>query len=75
MKSVPKGIRALIDYFVIFKPKGLIELEGYTDEIFGVSKREMKDIMEFVYDGDHNFLLYNNKNFYKNFDKFTIAST
>jgi adenosyl cobinamide kinase/adenosyl cobinamide phosphate guanylyltransferase len=77
MKSIPKGIRALIDYFVIFKPKGLIELEGYTDEIFGVSKREMKDIMEFVYDGDHNFLLYNNKKgyFYKNFDRFTIAST
>jgi hypothetical protein len=74
MKSIPRPIRALIDFFVIFKPKGLIELEGYTDEIFGVSKKEMLDIMNFVYDSDHNFLLYSNKKgyFYKNFDRFTI---
>lgn len=75
MRSVPRPIRALIDFFVIFKPKGLIELEGYTDEIFGLSKKEMLDVMNFVYDDDHNFLMYNNKKgyFYKNFDKFTIA--
>lgn len=77
MKSIPRSIRALIDFFIIFKPKGLIELEGYTDEIFGVSKKEMLDVMNFVYDDDHNFLMYNNKKgyFYKNFNKFTIAST
>ena len=40
MKSIPRAIRSLIDYYVIFKPKGLIELEGYTDEIFGLSKKD-----------------------------------
>jgi hypothetical protein len=74
MKSIPKAIRSLIDYYVIFKPKGLIELEGYTDEIFGLSKKDMIDVMDFVFDGAHNFLMYDNKRgvFYKNFDKFTI---
>jgi nucleoside-triphosphatase THEP1 len=74
MNSIPKSIRGLVDYYVIFKPKGLIQLEGYCDEIVGVSKKEMLEIMEFVYDGAHNFLMYDNKRgvFYKNFDKFTI---
>ena len=70
MKSIPKPIRSLIDVYVIFKPKGLIELEDYTTEIFALSKNEMNSLLDFVFDAPHNFLFYNNRRneFYKNFD-------
>lgn len=73
-KSIPKSIRGLVDYFVIFKPKGLIELEGYTDEVFGLTKKEMMNVLDFVFDAPHNFLMYNNKRgvFFKNFDRFLL---
>ena len=74
MKVIPKAIRSLVDYYVIFKPKGLIELQGFTEEIFGVSKKLMMRIMNFVFDGPHNFLMFDNKKntYYKNFDRFVI---
>jgi hypothetical protein len=70
MKSIPKSIRSLIDVYVIFKPKGLLEMEHYTNEIFGLSKQEMTHLLDFVFDGPHHFLMYFNKTnkFYKNFD-------
>lgn len=76
LKLIPRSIRSLVDYYVLFKPKGLIELAGYTDEIFGLSKKEMLDVMDFVFDEPHNFLMYNNRRnwFYKNFDKFVLKS-
>ena len=75
MKSVPKQIRGLVDYYVIFKPKGLIELEGFTDEVFGLSRKEMLRVMDFVFDAPHNFLLYDNKrnHFHKNFDRLILS--
>jgi hypothetical protein len=77
MKSIPKVIRGLIDIYVIFKPKGLIELEGFMCEIMGLNKKTMMDVMDFVFDADHNFLMYNNKRgyWYKNFDRFVLDST
>ena len=70
MKSIPKPIRSLIDIYILFKPKGLIELEDYTTEIFALSKNEMNSLLDFVFDAPHNFLMYNNRRneFYKNFN-------
>jgi hypothetical protein len=70
MKNVPKPIRSLVDSYIIFKPKGLIELEDYTTEIFALSKNELNLLLDFVFDAPHNFLMYNNRHnkFYKNFD-------
>lgn len=72
MKSVPKAVRGLIDYYVIFKPKGLIEMQGFIEEIFAVSKQEMIKIMDFVFDAPHNFLMFESKTntYFKNFNKF-----
>jgi len=77
LKAIPRSIRALIDYFILFKPKGLIELDGYTDEIFGLSKKDMLQVMDFVFDEPHNFLMYNNRRnwFYKNFNRMTLQSS
>lgn len=70
MKAIPKCIRSLVDVYVIFKPKGLLEIEDYTTEIFSLTKRHMIHLMDFVFDKPHNFLMYNNRSnlFYKNFD-------
>ena len=75
LKFIPKTIRGLIDYYILFKPKGLIELEAYTEEIFGLSKKTMMKVLNFVFDGPHEFLMYGLKKsaFYKNFDRFTIS--
>ena len=75
MKSIPKSIRSLIDVYVIFKPKGLLELENYTTEIFGMTKQEMMTLLDFVFDVPHTFLMYNNRTnqFYKNFDLISIT--
>lgn len=74
LKVIPRQIRSLVDYYIIFKPKGLIELEGFTDEIFGVSKKLMMKILNFVFDAPHNFLMYHNKknSYFKNFNRFII---
>ena len=75
LKFIPKAIRGLIDYYILFKPKGLIELESFTEEVFGLTRKTMMKVMNFVYDGPHNFLMYSQKKnaFYKNFDRFTIS--
>jgi hypothetical protein len=56
--------------------KGLTELEGFTDEIFGLSRREMLRVMDYVFDAPHNFLMYDNKRnvFHKNFNKISGVS-
>ena len=71
MKSVPKSIRSLVDLYVIFKPKGLNELEDYLNEVFALKNIQMQRLMDFVFDRPHNFLMYNarHNHYYKNFDK------
>ena len=71
LKSIPKTIRSLIDVFIIFKPKGLLELEDYTTEIFALNKNVMERLLEFVFDAPHRFLMYNARNhtFYKDFHR------
>ncbi len=71
MKSIPKSLRSLVDVYVIFKPKGLNELEDYLTEIFALKNNQMLRLMDFVFDRPHNFLMYNTRHnaYYKNFDK------
>ena len=74
LRVIPKSIRSLVDVYVIFKPKGIQEVQGYLDEIFGISKKLMMRIMNYVFDAQHNFLMFQNKrnHYYKNFDRFII---
>jgi hypothetical protein len=73
LKSIPKTIRSLIDLYVIFKPKSLIEIDGYTEEIFSLNKHVMERLLDFVFDAPFNFLLYNARKhlFFKNFSRLT----
>jgi hypothetical protein len=74
MRAIPRMIRSLVGTYIIFKPRGLIEMEHYMEEIFGLNKKQMTEVFDFVFDEPHNFLMYNNKTgeFYRNFDRFTI---
>ena len=71
LRLIPKSIRSLIDYFVVFRPKSLNEVSGYNEEIFGLNKAEMKSLFDFVYDEPYNFLVFDNKKgkYYRNFDE------
>ena len=70
LKAIPKSLRALCDTYIIFKPKSIIECEGYVDEVFAMSKNEFLKLTDFVFDERYNFLFYNARAhlFYKNFN-------
>lgn len=71
MKSIPKTIRALVDVYIIFKPKSLIEIEDYVTEIFALKNSAMERLLDFVFDAPYHFMMYNARHhtFYKNFAK------
>ncbi len=70
LKSLPKPLRSLIDIYILFKPKSLIEVETMSEEIFGLSKRNLLQLFDYVFDAPHIFLFYNQRSnkFYKNFN-------
>ena len=74
LKSLPKSLRSLIDCFVIFKPKSLIEVASFSDDVFGLEKKSLKQLFDYVYDERYNFLFYNQRDntFYKNFTRLKL---
>ena len=76
LKLLPRGLRALIDVFIIFKPKSLIEVGNFGDEVFAMDKHDLKQLFDFVYDIPYNFLFYNQRNnkYYKNFNHLKLKS-
>jgi len=71
LKLLPRGLRALIDVFILFKPKSLIEVGNFGDEVFAMDKKELRDLFDYVFDKPYQFLFYNQRNntYYKNFNK------
>ena len=74
LKLLPRGLRALIDVFIIFKPKSLIEVGNFGDEVFAMDKKDLRDLFDFVFDKPYNFLFYNQRTnaYYKNFNRLKI---
>jgi len=70
LKSLPRSLRTLIDCYVIFKPKSLIEIQVFAEEVFSLSKPDLKSLFDYVFDKQYNFLLYDQRlNLYhKNFN-------
>jgi hypothetical protein len=73
-KALAKSLRSLIDIVVLFKPKSMVELENFSQEVFGLTKEEAKALFDFVFDKPYNFLMYNARTntFYKNFNRLVI---
>jgi len=74
LKSLPKALRSLVDVYIIFKPKSLIEIASFADDVFGLDKKDIKQLLDFVFTEPYNFLFYNQRNntYYKNFTKLKL---
>lgn len=74
-RSLAKSLRSLIDVIVLFKPKSMVEMDNFGEEVFGMSKADTKTLFEFVFDKPYTFLMYNARTnkFYKNFDELNIS--
>lgn len=75
LKSLPRSLRSMIDAFIIYKPKSVIEIESFADDVFSLSKPDLKQLMTYVFDEKYNFLFYNQRDnvFYKNFTRLKIV--
>jgi adenosyl cobinamide kinase/adenosyl cobinamide phosphate guanylyltransferase len=73
-KSLGKALRSVLDIIVLFKPKSVLEMEGFNEEVFGLSKQEAKQLFNYVFDKPYQFLFYNARShiFYKNFNRLII---
>jgi hypothetical protein len=74
-RSLAKNLRSLIDVIVLFKPKSMVEMDNFGEEVFGMNKADTKALFEFVFDKPYSFLMYNARTnkFYKNFDLLDIS--
>lgn len=71
LKMLPKCLRSLIDAYIIFKPKSIIEIKSFADDVFALDNKELKQLMDYTYDEKFNFLFYNQRDneYYKNFTR------
>jgi hypothetical protein len=74
LKSVPRQLRALIDVYVIFRPKSVVAVRDFVDDVLGMNRQEAKVLFDYIYDKPYNFMFFNQRThtFYKNFNKLTI---
>ena len=74
LKNLPKSLRSMVDAFIIFKPKSIIEIQSFADDVFSMTKTDLKQLMTFVFDEKYNFLFYNQRDnqYYKNFTRLKI---
>lgn len=77
LKSLPRQLRALIDVFVIFKPKSQIELGTFAEEVFALPKKDINQLFDFVYQTPYDFLFYNQRSnkYHRNFNPLKITNT
>jgi adenosyl cobinamide kinase/adenosyl cobinamide phosphate guanylyltransferase len=75
LKSLARSLRSLLDVVILFKPKSNVEVDGFNEEIFGLSKQEAKKLFNYIFYKPYQFLFYNSRThtFYKNFNKLKIT--
>lgn len=74
LKSLPKSLRSMIDAYIIFKPKSIIEIQSFADDVFALDKKDLKQLIDYVFDEKYNFLFYNQRDnvYYKNFTRLAL---
>lgn len=77
LKLLPRGLRALVDIYILFKPKSTIEVGNFAEEVFALDKKDLKDLFDYIFDKPYNFLFYNQRNnrYYKNFNRLKFISS
>jgi len=76
LKSLPRSLRALVDSYIIFKPKSQIEIGNFADEVFALSRDALRQLFVFVFDKPYNFLYYDQRlhKFHRNFNLLNFDS-
>lgn len=74
LKSIPRQLRALIDVYIIFRPKSVVAIRDFVDDVLGMTRKDAQSLMDYIYDQPYNFMFYNQRThtFYKNFNKLTL---
>lgn len=75
LKSLPKQFRSLVDCYIMFRPKSLIEVASFSEDVFSLDKKEIKALFDYVFDAPYNHLFYNQRTntYYKNFNKLKLT--
>lgn len=70
LKSLPKSLRSLVDVFIVFRPKSIIEIQSFADDVFALQKNDLKMLLDYIYDEPYNFMFYNQRTdtYHKNFN-------
>ena len=71
LRSIPMSIRFQITDIVYFKPSNELDAEILNAEFIGMNKKEFNKLKEFVWDGQHEFIMINKNNnkMYKNLQR------
>jgi len=71
LKALPKQLRSLIDCYITFRPKSIIEIQSFAEDVFSLDRKDLKTLMDYTFDEKYNFLFYNQRDntYYKNFNK------
>jgi hypothetical protein len=74
LKSLPRQIRGLIDVYILFRPKSVVSIRDFVDDVLGMTRAEAQQMFNYVFDKPYNFLFFNQQThtFYKNFNKLVI---
>ena len=75
LKNLPKQFRSLVDCYIMFRPKSLIEVASFSDDVFSLEKKELKALFDYVFDAPYNHLFYNQRTntYYKNFNRLKLT--
>jgi len=75
LKSLPKSLRSMIDAYIIFRPKSIVEISSFAEDVFALPSKDLKQLFDFVYDERYNFLFYNQRDniYYKNFTRLALT--
>jgi hypothetical protein len=76
IKLLGKQLRNLVDCYILFRPKSIIEIQSLNDDVFNLAKNDLKTLLDYVFDEPYNFLFYNQRThtFYKNFTKLKLIN-
>lgn len=76
IKSIPRQLRGLVNVYIMFRPKSVVSIRDFVDEVLGMDRKDAEQLFNYVFDKPYDFLFYNQNShtFYKNFNKLKISN-
>jgi Cdc6-like AAA superfamily ATPase len=67
--KIPLELRSCCSHTILFKPGNKKELTDFYDELCNLDKNSFNEICNYIYKDKHDFLFYDMKDYYRNFNK------